>query len=58
MVEKTEFGILCSFEEWEEIQDKLNSTDSSDQILKLKEENQGLRRTLSGINSFLSEESV
>ena len=57
MAEITEYGILCSFEEWEEIQEKLNSTDSPE-VHKLKEENEGLRRTLSTMNSFLSEESA
>lgn len=53
MIEKTEFGVLISYEDWEEIQEKLNSTDSPE-VLKLKEENEGLRRTLSTMNSFLA----
>ena len=57
MAEITEYGILCSFEEWEEIQEKLNSTADS-KIRQLEQENEGLKTALNGINSFLSEESV
>lgn len=57
MAEITEYGILCSFEEWEEIQEKLKSTADS-KILKLEKENEGLKTALNGINSFLSEGSI
>ena len=53
MIEKTEFGVLISYEDWEEIQEKLNSTDSPE-VNKLRKENEGLRRTLSTMNSFLT----
>ena len=53
MIEKTEFGVLISYEDWEEIQEKLNSTDSPE-VHKLRKENEGLRRTLSTMNSFLN----
>ena len=55
MIEKTEYGILIPYEEWEEIQEKLNETDSS-KVQKLQKENDGLRRTLNTMNSFLSAE--
>ena len=53
MIEKTEFGVLISYEDWEEIQEKLNSTDYPE-VHKLRKENEGLRRTLSTMNSFLN----
>ena len=55
MIEKTEYGVLIPYEEFEEIQEKLNETDSS-KVQKLQEENDGLRRTLNTMNSFLSAE--
>ena len=55
MIEKTEYGILIPYEEWEEIQEKLKETDSS-KVKALQKENAGLRRTLNTMNSFLSAE--
>ena len=55
MIEKTEFGVLISYEDWELIQEKLDRTDSSQEIKALKQENANLRRTLNTMNSFLSE---
>lgn len=63
MIEKTEFGVLTSYEDWDEIQEKLNSTADSEENQKLRKENeklrkenQGLRTALNGINSFLAAE--
>lgn len=54
MIEKTEFGVLISYEDWELIQEKLERTDSSQEVKALKEENANLRRTLNTMNSFLT----
>ena len=54
MIEKTEFGVLISYEDWELIQEKLDRTDSSQEVKALKEENDNLRRTLNTMNSFLT----
>ena len=53
MIEKTEFGVLISYEDWEELQEKLERTDSSE-VKALKQENANLRRTLNTMNSFLT----
>ena len=53
MIEKTEFGVLISYEDWEIIQEKLERTDSSE-VKALKQENANLRRTLNTMNSFLT----
>lgn len=58
MIEKTEFGVLISYEDWELIQEKLDRTDSSQEIKALKKENANLRRTLNTMNSFLSSAEV
>lgn len=54
MIEKTEFGVLISYEDWEIIQEKLQRTDSSQEVKALKQENANLRRTLNTMNSFLT----
>ena len=54
MIEKTEFGVLISYEDWEIIQEKLEHTDSSKEVKALKQENANLRRTLNTMNSFLT----
>ena len=58
MIEKTEFGVLISYEDWEIIQEKLDRTDSSQEVKALKKENANLRRTLNTMNSFLSSAEV
>ena len=58
MIEKTEFGVLISYEDWELIQEKLQRTDSSQEVKALKQENANLRRTLNTMNSFLSSAEV
>lgn len=58
MIEKTEFGVLISYEDWELIQEKLDRTDSSQEVKALKEENDNLRRTLNTMNSFLTSAEV
>lgn len=54
MIEKTEYGVLISYEDWELIQEKLQRTDSSQEVKALKQENDNLRRTLNTMNSFLT----
>ena len=56
MIEKTEFGVLISYEEWDLIQEKLQEETDSSKVQQLEKENQGLRRTLNRMNSFLSAE--
>ena len=58
MIEKTEFGVLISYEDWELIQEKLQRTDSSQEVKALKQENANLRRTLNTMNSCLSSAEV
>ena len=52
MIEKTEFGILISYEEWEIIQEKLNNGTTSE-IATLEQENKALKEVLNTMNSFL-----
>lgn len=54
MIEKTEFGILISYEEWEIIQEKLNNGTTSD-VAHLQQENKALKEVLNTMNSFLTE---
>ena len=54
MIEKTEFGVLISYEEWDIIQEKLNET-TSDEVSQLKKENKSLKEVLNTMNSFLTE---
>ena len=54
MIEKTEFGILISYEEWEIIQEKLNNGTTSE-IATLEQENKALKEVLNTMNSFLTE---
>ena len=58
MIEKTEYGVLISYEDWELIQEKLQRTDSSQEVKALKQENANLRRTLNTMNSFLTSAEV
>ena len=58
MIEKTEYGVLISYEDWELIQEKLQRTDSSQEVKALKQENDNLRRTLNTMNSFLTSAEV
>lgn len=55
MIEKTEFGVLISYEEWDIIQEKLNET-TSDEVSQLKKENKSLKEVLNTMNSFLTAE--
>ena len=54
MIEKTEFGILISYEEWEIIQEKLNNGTTSE-VATLQQENKALKEVLNTMNSFLTE---
>ena len=56
MIEKTEFGILIPYEEWEIIQEKLNNGTTSDEVSQLKKENKSLKEVLNTMNSFLTAE--
>ena len=58
MIVKTEFGVLISYEDWALIQEKLQRTDSSQEVKALKQANANLRRTLNTMNSFLSSAEV
>ena len=53
MIVETEYGILISYEEWEEIQEKLKST-TSQKDKTLEKENQTLREVLSQVELFLN----
>ena len=54
MVEHTEYGILVPFEEWEILQDQLNSTTSQEEVADLRKENASLREVLNRMTIFLS----
>ena len=59
MIDYTELGVLISYEEWEMLQEELkqNGTVDSEELEKLRKENQGLRATLTQMNSFLTSEA-
>lgn len=57
MIEMTEYGVLIPFEKWDEIQEKLSTTSSSNEVKILKKENASLRKVLNHMNSFLKGES-
>ena len=54
MIEKTEYGVLISYEEWDILQEKLEERNDSSKVQELEEENKRLRRTLNTMNSFLT----
>lgn len=45
MIEKTELGVLISYETWDELQEKLEST-ASEEVETLRKENQRLKNAL------------
>ncbi len=60
MIERTELGVLISYEHWDELQEKLENGTASEEIEQLKEENKNLqkeleshKRALRQMNSFL-----
>lgn len=54
MIERTELGVLISYETWDELQEKLESTASLEELETLKKENQNLKNALRQMNSFLN----
>jgi len=54
MIEKTEYGVLISYEKWEEIQDKLENS----QDAELQKENKALKNVLRKMNYFLTQEAI
>ena len=60
MIERTELGVLIPYEDWDELQEKLENGTASDELQQLKEENKNLkielenhRNALRQMNSFL-----
>lgn len=60
MIERTELGVLVSYEHWDELQEKLENGTASDELQQLKEENKNLKKELENhrnalrqMNSFL-----
>ena len=54
MIENTELGVLISYEDWEELQEKLEST-HSEEITALREENKNLKNALRQVELFLNQ---
>lgn len=54
MVEHTEFGVLVSYEDWEDLQEQLHSTASQEEVADLRKENASLREVLNRMTIFLS----
>lgn len=52
MIENTELGVLISYEDWEELQEKLEST-HSEEITALREENKNLKNALRQVELLL-----
>lgn len=44
MIEHTELGVLISYEDWEELQEKLENGTHSKEIENLKQENEKLKK--------------
>ena len=55
MIENTELGVLISYEDWEELQEKLNNSTHSKEIETLKEENKNLKNALKQDELFLNQ---
>ena len=55
MIENTELGVLISYEDWEELQEKLNNSTHSKEIETLKEENKNLKNALRQYELFLNQ---
>jgi hypothetical protein len=54
MIENTELGVLISYEDWDELQEKLEST-HSEEITALREENKNLKNALRQVELFLNQ---
>ena len=46
MIERTELGVLISYETWDELQEKLEQSTHSEEINSLREENKNLKNAL------------
>lgn len=55
MIENTELGVLISYEDWEELQEKLNNSTHSEEINALREENKNLKNALRQVELFLNQ---
>ena len=55
MIENTELGVLISYEDWEELQEKLEQGTHSQEIETLKEENKNLKNALRQVELFLNQ---
>ena len=53
MIENTELGVLISYEDWEELQEKLNNSTHSEEITALREENKNLKNALRQVELLL-----
>ncbi|MDO5820892.1 MAG: hypothetical protein Q4Q32_03640 [Methanobrevibacter sp.] len=54
MIERTELGVLISYETWEELQEKLEKSNHSQEVQTLKEENKNLKNALKQVELFLN----
>ena len=61
MIERTELGVLISYEDWDELQEKLENGTASEELNQLKEENKNLKQEIEAhknalrqMNSFLN----
>ena len=54
MIENTELGVLISYEDWEELQEKLENSTHSKEMETLREENKNLKNALKQVELFLN----
>ena len=54
MIENTELGVLISYEDWEELQEKLENSNHSKEMETLREENKNLKNALKQVELFLN----
>jgi len=54
MIERTELGVLISYEHWDELQEKLENGTASEELETLKQENQNLKNALRQVKLFLN----
>ena len=54
MIEKTEYGVLISYDQWEEIQEQLCTTSQDPELSKLQDENSRLKDVLRHMTTFLA----
>lgn len=58
MIENTELGVLISYEDWEELQEKLKTDTHSEEVKTLREENKNLKNALRKVELFLTTAEV